>query len=134
MGTKDLTGERSFSPDTDRQLYATGDEIREDERLRSVDGSLEALIGRESIQLVCTEWLHMPKRLLAMDYAERVRKIYTSSFVSRNDAEIIDKFIGDINNEFLPELEGQVKTLREDLDQFMKDELKSEELAMGARA
>ena len=76
----------------------------------------------------------MPARLLAMDYAEQLRKIYTSSFVSRNDAEIIDKFIGDINNEFLPELEGQVKTLREDLDQFMKDELKSEELTMGARA
>ena len=134
MGTKDLTGERSFSPDTDRQLYATGDEIREDERLRSVDGSLEALAGLESIQLVCTGWLHMPARLLAMDYAEQLRKIYTSILVSRNDAEIIDKFIGDINNEFLPELEGQVKTLREDLDQFMKDELKSEELTIGARA
>ena len=93
----------------------------------AIDGlnkvTLEGLCANESIQRVCVDWLGMSKRLVATDYAEQLRKIYTSVLVSRNDAEIIDKFIKDIHEQYLPELEERVKDTREELEQFMKDEL-----------
>jgi hypothetical protein len=101
--------------------------MSKDEKL----GTLEGLCAKESIQRVCVDWLGMSTQLVATDYAEQLRKIYTSVLVSRNDAEIIDKFIKDIHEQYLPGLEERVKETRTDLDQFMKDELAGELRACG---
>lgn len=116
------------------QLYESDDAIAEDKRKRAVTGSLEALCGMESIQMACVDfdWMGMERNLLASTYAAEVRKIYAMPDAIASepacDEEIIDRFIGDINNQFLPALEQRVKETREDLGQFMRDELIKEEL------
>ena len=114
------------------QLYESDEAIAEDKRKRAVRGSLEALCGMESIQMACVDfdWMGMERNLLASTYAAEVRKIYAmpDAIASEpaTDTDIIDRFIGAINNQFLPGLEERVKETRTDLDQFMKDGLSRE--------
>ena len=120
--------DRPIHPGSEGQLYESDDAIAEDKRKSAVRGSLESLCGMESIQQLCIEFMGFTSNYITTNsaWAAEIRKIYTSILVSRNDAEIIDKFIGDINETFLPALEARLKETREDLDQFMKDELSRE--------
>ena len=123
-------GDRPMQPGG--QLYESDEAIAEDKRKRAVRGSLEALCGMGSIQMACVDfdWMGMERNLLASTYAAEVRKIYAmpDAIASEpaTDTDIIDRFIGAINNQFLPGLEERVKETRTDLDQFMKDGLSRE--------
>ena len=81
-------------------------------------GTLEALCGMKSIQGVCVDFFGLSTRLLAESYATEVRKVYNSIHVTRTDAEVIDRFIDDINDTYIPVLEGRVREVRKDLCQF----------------
>lgn len=116
------------------QLYESDDAIAEDKRKSAVRGSLESLCGMESIQQLCIEFMGFTSNYITTNsvWAAEIRKVYAMPDAIASepacDEEIIDRFIGDINNQFLPALEQRVKTTREDLDQFMTDELTKEDL------
>ena len=129
------------------QLYESDDAIAEDKRKSAVRGSLESLCGMESIQQLCIEFMGFTSNYITTNsaWAAEIRKAYApraaealeNSGMSSEpvtDKDIIDRFIGDINNQFLPALEERVKETREDLDQFMKDELGRELEECGVNA
>ena len=110
------------------QLYESDDAIAEDKRKSAVRGSLEALCGMDSVKQICVD-MGFPDDYITTN-SERaiwVRNIYVmpDAIASEpaTDTDIIDRFIGDINETFLPALEARLKETREDLDQFMKDAL-----------
>ena len=106
--------------------------MSKDEKL----GTLEALCANESIQTVCVDWLGMVSQSILEDtglethasaYAHEIRKIYAmpDAIASEqiHDSDIIDRFIGDIYEQYLPGLEERVKEAREELSRFIRDEL-----------
>lgn len=111
------------------QLCESDDAIAEDKRKASVLGSLEGLCANESVQMACVDfdWMGMERNLLASTYAAEVRKIYAMPDAIASepicDADIIDRFIGDIYEQFLPALEERVRDTREELSGFIKNEL-----------
>ena len=124
--------DRPIQPGSEGQLYESDDAIAEDKRKSAVRGSLESLCGMESIQQLCIEFMGFTSNYITTNsvWAAEVRKVYAmpDAIASEpaTDTDIIDRFIGDINETFLPALEARLKETREDLDQFMKDELAGE--------
>ena len=105
-------------------VWESDEAIAEDKRKSAVRGSLEALCGMESIQQLCVEFMGFTSNYITTNSvrAAAIRKIYAMPDAIASepacDEEIIDRFIGDINYQFLPALEQRVETIREDLDAF----------------